>query len=472
MELSKAEVLRLIDEFEQACLFPADKTTTSCEHPDSSANEQMKFLRHLNELVNVVKEGRAINPFRETGPELVTLDTGEVMDPEIANSFAKAEHTGRAMYSEFVRDRIENATKAISDVIPRAKLYTFSNQPPANLKADSRGSSSKANLSLVTKLFLALQACPESDLDYFFKHENQREPPSLSDDGRLNAGTKSALLSCLPKMPLAGRSPAVRAASVIVMDMAAVIHMIKPQRARFFGDYVQMHLLPFLQKQVTADTTRIDAVWDTYQEASLKLQTRARRGDSERRRTTRVSAQIPLPKGAEWQKFLKESQNKDQLFQFLSSELEQHARDEKYHLLTTKADLVLSNRPMDVSALSPCKQEEADTRMILHLKHAANQGHSKVYIRTVDTDVVVLAVHFFSQLNLTELWIGFGSGRTFKEIPIHDIVQELGPQQCHALPFATHLLGAMSHPPCMVLTRKQCGTSGSPFLILQTLSMP
>jgi len=47
------------------------------------------------------------------------------------------------MYSEFVRDWIENAAKAISDVIPRAKLYTFSNQPPANLKADSRGSSSK-----------------------------------------------------------------------------------------------------------------------------------------------------------------------------------------------------------------------------------------------------------------------------------------------------------------------------------------
>ncbi len=89
------------------------------------------------------------------------------MDPEIANNFAKAEHTGRAMYSEFAKDRIENATKAISDVIPRAKLYTFSNQPPANLKADSSKSSSKANLSLVTKLFLALQARPESDLDDF-----------------------------------------------------------------------------------------------------------------------------------------------------------------------------------------------------------------------------------------------------------------------------------------------------------------
>ena len=75
--------------------------------------------------------------------------------------------------------------------------------------------------------------------------------------------------------------------------------------------------------------------------------------------------------GAEWQKFLKEATNKDQLFQFLSEELQSHAAGENYHLLTTKSDLVLSNRPTDVSALSPCQQEEADTCMMLHLHHAA-----------------------------------------------------------------------------------------------------
>jgi hypothetical protein len=107
----------------------------------------------------------------------------------------------------------------------------------------------------------------------------------------------------------------------------------------------------------------------------------------------------------------------------------------RYQLLTTKAELVLTNQPMNLSALSPCQHEEADTRMMLHLHHAAEQGHTKAYLRTVDTDVVILAIYHFYEQCLTELWIGFGSGKTFKEIPIHHICQQLGTQHCQALLF-------------------------------------
>ena len=74
---------------------------------------------------------------------------------------------------------------------------------------------------------------------------------------------------------------------------------IKPQRAKVFGEYTLMHLLPFLESQMTDNTTRLDAVWDIYQDASLKSQTRAKRGQTLGQRT-RVSAKIPIPKGAEW----------------------------------------------------------------------------------------------------------------------------------------------------------------------------
>ena len=90
-------------------------------------------------------------------------------------------------------------------------------------------------------------------------------------------------------------------------------------------------------------------------------------------------------------------------------------------LFTTKDDCVLSNRPTDLSALSPCSQEEADTWMMFHLHHAAEHGHTTAYVRTVDTDVVVLAIYHFNELNSPELWIGFESGRTCREIPIHQI---------------------------------------------------
>ena len=71
----------------------------------------------------------------------------------------------------------------------------------------------------------------------------------------------------------------------------------------------------------------------------------------------------------------------------------------------------------------PCQQEEADTRMMLHLYYAARQGHSKAFLMTVDSDVVVLDINIFHQLRLSELWIGYGIGKTCKDIPIRHISQ-------------------------------------------------
>jgi len=365
----------------------------------------------------------------------VTLDTGEVMDPEITRCLKDVKTIGETMHKEFVRDRIQNATKPLSDTIPRANLYTFSNRPPVNIKKGSNKlGTAKANAALITKLFLSLQARPQADIDDFFRHENQREPPSLSYQGKLISGTKSALLACLPGMPDPGRSQASKEASVLVLDMAAVIRIVKPLRATVFGEYTHMHLLPFLESQMTCNTMRVDAVWDRYQDASLKSQTRFKRGDAGRHRT-RVSAKTPIPKGSEWQKFLTNSNNKDELFNFLSEQLAELTTGAKYHLFTTKASHVLSNRPSDVLTMSPCQHEEADTRMMLHLQHAAEQGHAKAYLRTVDTDVVVQTVYHFNQLKMSEIWIGFGSGKAFKEIPIHHICEQLGPPRCEALLF-------------------------------------
>jgi hypothetical protein len=62
----------------------------------------------------------------------------------------------------------------------------------------------------------------------------------------------------------------------VVSDMSGVIHMVEPHKANVFGVYTQTQMLPFLQSQMT-NITRIDAGWDTYQNESLKSQTRTRR---------------------------------------------------------------------------------------------------------------------------------------------------------------------------------------------------
>ena len=149
-----------------------------------------------------------------------------------------------------------------------------------------------------------------------------------------------------------------------------------------------MQLLPFLESQLTECCTRVDAVWDTYHISRLKSRTRINHGDTAGRRT-KVSPKIPLPKGSEWQRFLNDYANKDALFKFFSDEIHRNTSEARY-LLTTKAESVLSNRHYETywyKNLAPCPHEEADTRLMLHLNHAAQNGQRKAYIITVDTDV-------------------------------------------------------------------------------------
>ncbi|KAL8591565.1 hypothetical protein ACOMHN_055532 [Nucella lapillus] len=434
IELSRPEVLRILDEFEGACFSPSDKKAV--EHADSTHAEQTKFLNDLKTLCKLVTEGTIINPFKEAGSDLITLVSGEVMDPEITKSLREALHVGQAMFTEFVRDRIENASKPLSDVISRANIFTFANRPPSDLKKGaSKLSSAKRDTALVVKMFMSLLARPEEDIADFFRHENSHEPPALSEGGKLLSGTKSEILDCLPGMPLPGRNVAAKQASVLIFDMAVVIHMIRLQRATVFGDYTQLQLLPYLLSHVTNSTTRLDAVWDTYPEGSLKSQTRGKRTGETHGHRTRVSASIPLPKGSLWQKFLLNNKNKDEFFQFAADELHRLTSDMDILLLTTKAQMVLCKKPFDLTSVSPCQQEEADTRIMLHLQHAAQQGHQKAFIRTVDSDVVILAVSLFHDLGLSEVWVGLGTGKWYKDIPVHHIAQLLGPQKCQALAF-------------------------------------
>ena len=61
--------------------------------------------------------------------------------------------------------------------------------------------------------------------------------------------------------------------------------------------------------------------------------------------------------------------------------------------------VVSSTDDQNTYRLQPCSHEEADTRMLLHVKDAMNCGFKSVMIRTVDTDVVVLAVTHFQDLS-------------------------------------------------------------------------
>ena len=79
--------------------------------------------------------------------------------------------------------------------------------------------------------------------------------------------------------------------------------------------------------------------------------------------------------------------------------------------------------------MSPCNQEEADTRMCVHLKDCLEKGARKVYIRTVDTDVIVILAEIFFELQSMytdlDIWVAFGMGKHFQYFHMNSICQVL-----------------------------------------------
>lgn len=71
------------------------------------------------------------------------------------------------------------------------------------------------------------------------------------------------------------------------------------------------------------------------------------------------------------------------------------------------------------------QHEEADTRLILHVADAARRGYTKVMIRTVDTDIVIIAVAAFQHI--------FGVGKHLRYLSVHDISCSMGQEKSQAL---------------------------------------
>lgn len=208
----------------------------------------------------------------------------------------------------------------------------------------------------------------------------------------------------------------------------------------------------------------MDIVWDIYIDNSLKSHTRKERVKGTRRR---VSADTMLP--ANWHSFLRCDSNKTELFGFLAEYIAD-MQSEKL-VITTNGPSVLANQDLDesFSSLQPCHHEEADTRIILHLAQGSSK-HKKAMIKTVDTDVVVLAVTAVVNHGLEELWVAFGTGVNLRYIPAHQLASTIGPAKSQSLPIFHSLTGCDTVSSFHNIGKKKLGRCGKCSQMLPTAS--
>ena len=221
-------------------------------------------------------------------------------------------------------------------------------------------------------------------------HENQSEPPSISPQGRIRLGIKSDLLCSLEKLSTSISGDIFPDVSAYIIDGATVVNMRKPKVAKTFGEYVDMDLMPYFVSR--EHVSRLDIVIP-----------KGIHSKGSRRHQKKGFREYSNPKN--WAGFLRNSDNKKELFCFLAEKISKLNSGSK-EVYTTHLDDILTALECDdsINEIKPCNHEEADTRMFLHVAHAAKHGHQKVSIRTVDTDVVVLAVAQIQHLQISELY--------------------------------------------------------------------
>ena len=388
----------------------------------------------MKSLVAVVED--LGNPFLEETGDLFVLDTKVLAEESAVSRMTQIELTGKKQCETFISERLVERKKPLTDPITRNKLSFFATSSQKSSRATQQLSSMKRDCSLFSRLYISCQT-RNGDLDEFFKHENQGCPPSLSDQGNLRLPKKkSELTECLQALTVP-QSEMPKDINVVIIDGAAVVNMVKPGNERTFSGYAEGSFIPYIRAQL-CHVNRLDIVWDEYLENSLKATTRCNRGSGVRQR---VAAENNLP--GNWKDFLRVDQNKQDLFKYLAECAT--SIDVEKQVISTYGRQVLSTIPIpsnNIARLAPCNHEEADTRMLLHAADAVQCGYSKILLRTVDTDVVVLAIAFVEQLQelqddfkMIEIWVGFGTGTHFRYIAAHEIARTLKPQVSRALPF-------------------------------------
>ena len=155
-----------------------------------------------------------------------------------------------------------------------------------------------------------------------------------------------------------------------------------------------------------------------------------------------VNPDQTVPK--QWKKFLSCGENKESLIKFLCQHWKMY-KSSRLHGVSTiyvtaeeECHVFYSSECRDAPVVcSVCPElesnhEEADTRMVLHAKHASNP-YDTVIIRSSDTDVLILFLAMMHNFRSKDLFLIAGTGSNVRVIHLNKIYNAVSEEVCLCL---------------------------------------
>ena len=423
------DIARLITEFEDSMqneVIP-NCTSTFEKHHEDNASFQETFARDVKTLCN----GMPVNPFQLN--KLTKINNSTVSVPDIAFMTVKEmEDKGEEQFNAFLYDRLIYQKVSICATIPKNKINIWNITQP-----DAEKPYVPSN-SVINKMRSACEHRPDL-AQKVFEHEIFDVPQSLSTNSvSMYHGAKSDITKRLSSF-CDSRIPTRECKSAVIIEMSPLIiaKCFSLTNTTCFSDFAV--LLYYYILKLGMDFDRIDLVFDRYFDNSLKEDTRKNRGSGSRFAFTNDTA---LPNNMT-ENFLKNSQNKEDLNQYLAMKFIEIHNGPKTLVVTFK-DTVLcapDTEPINLPdiSISKCQSEEADQRLVRHTLHCLSyfQLYKRVVVRTIDTDVLILLISYVGQyfyLNSdVDVYAELINTPTYYNII--EICKSLGLDICNALPF-------------------------------------
>ena len=310
------------------------------------------------------------------------------------------------------------------------KLKTFSAMSKkVQIKTKGTDVVLHADRNLFGHMILAAQSRTLDLRDVLF-HPLGPVPWSLAaTDGSPRKTNKSALAKYLVQnVPVADDIPSP---SACIVDGMSLLQKVKAER-KTFAELSELVRITALREG--SQSQRLDIVFDVYKSLSIKNAERQRRGTDEGIIYRNIHRGQTIH---QWRKFLSSSENKTSVIKFLVDEWRSPAFQQEYGdkdiYVTSGSECFRVTR--DIAEVVPelaSDHEEADTRVLLHSKHAADQGYKAVIIAADDTDILIMALSLGHNLQCP-IYQRRGTSAHCQYIDIRGVASQHGIDVCTSL---------------------------------------
>lgn len=401
----------------------------NAKHTDLQRSRIKKDEQAVSAVVELIRGWT--NPF-SGNQDLVSISTAKATPKNVTTDLMKAQEIGEKCYKTFKEERLEKVpqVKKFHDPLKANKLKTFSDlSKKKQVASGGKTVVLKADRSLFGRI-VVMALGRNLQMEDILSHPLGPLPWALATpDGFLRKTNKAALATLLQKNVQPAEQ--IRNNSAAIIDGMSLVQKVNADHLSF-GDVADAVLNMVLREG--AQCKRIDVVYDTYKEMSIKNSERSLRGEESGYLLQNISsAQIVR----QWRSFLAKVNNKTALISFIVREWQaersrQKLNDKELYVTTESSCFKITSHASEEVPALQCKQEEADGRLLLHASHASKEGYTSVMICSEDTDVFIMSVAFASEIP-SSLFIKCGSKNRTKVIDVNRVANVCGSDVCKAV---------------------------------------